>query len=412
MASSWPTAWYHQRRGADLLAGVLDPGRLGGRGAGSVAAAEHLLAVPRARQARPGPGAGCWCRAGGGPTGADGAPGVFCCGLRVVTLWTGPRRTCRTAARTSRSCGRPFDQCPGRARSRRSGGWWRPSRGPGALLGASEGADRDRGADRWPWSTCMPRPGDAGARGPEVLSWSLARAFARPGRASWWRASAAFALRPVKVLRDGTYLAELDSRPKTRRSPRSPCGSSSTPCIHSARRPQGRSSSEVFCLVTDLLDTEEYPALDLACCYPDRWGCETVIGHHKTDMGQGQPVLRSGDPEGVLQEHVGPVRRASQAIGQLRRRRRSRHGHPAPEQPSASRTPCKPRPPRSRLSPPDELDLALAAFLMKILTPGFFVRDRRTAPAPGRPRSGRRLPRPKTRRAQRHQRHPTKSSST
>ena len=58
----------------------------------------------------------------------------------------------------------------------------------------------------------------------------------------------------------------------------------------------------MFCLVTSLLDTEEYPALDLACCYPDRWGCETVIGHHKTDMGQGQPVLRSGDPEGVLQE--------------------------------------------------------------------------------------------------------------
>ena len=42
--------------------------------------------------------------------------------------------------------------------------------------------------------------------------------------------------------------------------------------------------------------------MDLACCYPDRWGCETVIGHHKTDMGEGQPVLRSGDPEGVLQE--------------------------------------------------------------------------------------------------------------
>ena len=51
-----------------------------------------------------------------------------------------------------------------------------------------------------------------------------------------------------------------------------------------------------------LLDVEEYPALDLACAYPLRWGCETVIGHHKTDMGEGQPVLRSGDPEGVLQE--------------------------------------------------------------------------------------------------------------
>jgi hypothetical protein len=55
-------------------------------------------------------------------------------------------------------------------------------------------------------------------------------------------------------------------------------------------------TSELFCLVTSLLDPERYPALDLACCYPDRWGCETVIGHHKTGMGEGQPVLRSKDP--------------------------------------------------------------------------------------------------------------------
>ena len=34
-----------------------------------------------------------------------------------------------------------------------------------------------------------------------------------------------------------------------------------------------------------------------------------------------------------------------------------------------------PRTPR-RLSPPDRLDLALATFLLKILMPGFYVRDR------------------------------------
>ena len=33
-----------------------------------------------------------------------------------------------------------------------------------------------------------------------------------------------------------------------------------------------------------------------------RWGCETVIGRHKTDMGEGQPVLRSKDQAGVEQE--------------------------------------------------------------------------------------------------------------
>jgi hypothetical protein len=54
-------------------------------------------------------------------------------------------------------------------------------------------------------------------------------------------------------------------------------------------------ASEVFALVTDLLDTEAYPAIDLACAYPRRWECETVIGHHKTDMGDsGQPKLPVG----------------------------------------------------------------------------------------------------------------------
>jgi hypothetical protein len=72
--------------------------------------------------------------------------------------------------------------------------------------------------------------------------------------------------------------------------------------VHTAAEDAAGETSEVFALVTDLLDTEEYPALDLACCYPDRWGCETVIGRHKTDMGEGQPVLRSKDPEGVMQE--------------------------------------------------------------------------------------------------------------
>jgi len=62
------------------------------------------------------------------------------------------------------------------------------------------------------------------------------------------------------------------------------------------------SCSEVFALVTDLLDVQAYPALDLACAYPMRWGCESVIGHHKTDLGSGMPVLRSKDREGVAQE--------------------------------------------------------------------------------------------------------------
>jgi hypothetical protein len=134
----------------------------------------------------------------------------------------------------------------------------------------------------------------------KFLSWAAARAVLAAGAHLLWRASASFALGPVQVLADGTCLAEL-------KPPREKDGPPVTVCViedtvHATAADGGEQTSEVFCLVTDLLDVEEYPALDLACAYPLRWGAETVTGHHTTGMGEGQPVLRSGDPKGVMQE--------------------------------------------------------------------------------------------------------------
>ncbi|WP_261560439.1 IS4 family transposase, partial [Frankia tisae] len=131
------------------------------------------------------------------------------------------------------------------------------------------------------------------------LSHALARDVLAAGAHLLWRAKASFALKPVEVLADGTYLARLNPARKTD-------GPALTVrvieyTVHTTG-PGGTASSELFCLVTDLLDVEEWPALDLACAYRDRWGVETVIGHHKTDLGEGQAVLRSRDPEGVAQE--------------------------------------------------------------------------------------------------------------
>ena len=135
----------------------------------------------------------------------------------------------------------------------------------------------------------------------KFLSWALAREFLAAGARILWRASASFTLKPVKVLADGTYLAELAPPRKSDGPPLTVRVIEYT--VHTAPDDGGdEETSELFCLVTDLLDPQEYPALDLACCYPRRWGCETVIGRHKTDMGDGQPVLRSKDPAGVEQE--------------------------------------------------------------------------------------------------------------
>jgi len=233
-----------------------------------------------------------------GPTGADGAPGVFCCGLRVVSM-DGSTTDVPDSGKNVVFFGRPSNQA-------REGAFpqvrWvaAAESGTGSLLGAAMGPYRSA---EQPLALDLLHcfgPGMLVLADRKFLSWSLARAFLATGARILWRASSSFALRPVKVLPDGTYLAEL-------KPPRKSDGPVITVrvieyTVHTAAGNGAEESSEVFCLVTDLLDTEEYPALDLACCYPDRWGCETVIGHHKTDMGQGQPVLRSGDPEGVLQE--------------------------------------------------------------------------------------------------------------
>ena len=172
--------------------------------------------------------------------------------------------------------------------------------GTGSLLGAAigryTGAGQPLAADLL---GCF-GPGMVVLADRTFLSWAAARAFLATGAHLLWRAPASFALRPVQVLADGTYLAEL-------KPPRKKDGPAVTVrvieyTVHTTAGDGGEQTSEVFCLVTDLLDVEEYPALDLACGYPVRWGCETVTGRRKTGMGEGQPVLRSGDPEGVMQE--------------------------------------------------------------------------------------------------------------
>ena len=236
-----------------------------------------------------------------GPIGADDAPGVFCCGLRIVSM-DGSTTDVPDEKPNGEFFGRPSNQS-------RDGAFpqvrWvvAAESGTGSLLGAAMGGYRTA---EQPLARDLLRrecfgPGMLVLADRKFLSWSLARDFLATGARILWRASASFALKPVKVLADGTYLAEL-------KPPRKSDGPVITVrvieyTVHTAPAAGGDDeTSEVFALVTGLLDVEEYPALDLASCYPRRWGCETVIGHHKTDMGEGQPVLRSKDPAGVLQE--------------------------------------------------------------------------------------------------------------
>jgi hypothetical protein len=70
---------------------------------------------------------------------------------------------------------------------------------------------------------------------------------------------------------------------------------------------EGQVVPEMFCLVTDLMDWEDYPAAELAALYKWRWdGSETALREAKAGLrgaGPGTgPMLRSGSPELIRQE--------------------------------------------------------------------------------------------------------------
>jgi DDE family transposase len=291
----------HQRRAGDLLDEQLDPDGWADAGGGRRWKPPDISSLSRGRgKLGPAP-VRFLLEEVTGPIGEDGAPGVSCCGLRVVSI-DGSTSDVPDSEASDEHFGRPSNQT-------RDGAFpqvrWLAAAesGTGSLLGASVGPYRDS-------EQALARDLlDQGCFGPgmlvladrKFLSWALAREFLATGAHILWRASASFTLKPVKVLAGGTYLAELTPPRKKDGPPLLVRVIGYT--VHTTPENGGdEETSELFCLVTGLLDPEEYPALDLACCYPCRWGCETVIGHHKTGMGDGQPVLRSKDPAGVEQE--------------------------------------------------------------------------------------------------------------
>ena len=289
---------YHQRRGADLLAGHLDADGWVDAGDGRRWRQPNISSLSRGRGKLGADPVRMLFEHVAGPVAAAGAPGVFCCGLRVVSI-DGSVTDVPDSEKNAAFFGLPSN-------ASRDGAFpqarWvaAAESGTGSLLGAAIGRYTDAGQPLAADLLGCSGPGMVVLADRKFLSWSAARAFLATGAHILWRASASFALKPVQVLGDGTYLAELKPPRKSDGPPVTVRVIEYT--VHTTADDGTGEASEVFCLVTDLLDVEEYPALDLACAYPLRWGCETVIGHHKTDMGQGQPVLRSGDPEGVMQE--------------------------------------------------------------------------------------------------------------
>ena len=291
-------ALYHRRRGRQLLEGVLDPDGWVDAGAGRRWRPPNISNLARARSRLGADPLHMLFEQVAGPVGAPDAAGVFCGGLRVVSV-DGSSTDVPHSQENDEYFGRPSNATGDGAFPQVR--WLAAAEsGTGALVGATIGpytvGEQTLALDLLPaFGAGMLVLADR-----NFLSHTLARDVLGTGAHVLWRASASFRLTPIRVLADGSYLALLHPRRKADGPPITVRVIEYT--VHTTTPDGVEDSSELFCLVTDLLDPEAYPVLELACAYPMRWEAETVIGHHKTDMGQGMAVLRSKDPEGVAQE--------------------------------------------------------------------------------------------------------------
>jgi hypothetical protein len=137
---------------------------------------------------------------------------------------------------------------------------------------------------------------------------ALARALGS-GAHVLWRAKADTDLPVLAVLPDGTYLSRIADPAASRRLRRKGKTGADIPGItvrvieYSVATADDGDVSELFCLVTDLLEPGDLSAADAAVAYAQRWQIETAFAELETGVRGGPAVvLRSKSPDMIRQE--------------------------------------------------------------------------------------------------------------
>ena len=205
-------ALYHRRRGQQLLDGVLDPDGWVDAGEGRRWRPPNISSLSRARTRLGADPLHMLFDEVAGPVGAPDAAGVFCCGLRVVSM-DGSTTDVPDSKENDEHFGRPSNAT--RAGAFPQVRWLAAAEsGTGALVGATIGAytvgEQTLARDLLPaFGAGMLVLADR-----NFLSHTLARDVLATGAHILWRASASFTLTPIAVLADGSYLALLHPRRK------------------------------------------------------------------------------------------------------------------------------------------------------------------------------------------------------
>lgn len=146
------------------------------------------------------------------------------------------------------------------------------------------------------------RPGMLALADRGVYSFQRWTRAAATGADLLWRVPSHLILRPVEILPDGSYIAEI--------TPPVKCGMVPVRVRVVEYKLPGvaEGKDELYRLVTTILDPERAPAKELAAVYHERWDVEGFFRQIKSVQLKADRIFRSKSPDGVRQEfwaHLG-----------------------------------------------------------------------------------------------------------
>lgn len=117
-----------------------------------------------------------------------------------------------------------------------------------------------------------------------------------------WRVPSNLVLRPVEIMAEGSYIAEITPPRKSEMTP------VRFRVIEYKLPAAADGKDELYRLVTTILDPMQAPAKDLAVVYHERWDIEGFFKQIKSVQLNAERIFRSKSPDGVRQEfwaHLG-----------------------------------------------------------------------------------------------------------
>lgn len=133
----------------------------------------------------------------------------------------------------------------------------------------------------------------------------LWQAASQTGAQLLWRIPKNRKLPVLQRFKDGSYLSQITPAPATRKKMGDKTAPAITVRVIDYQLPGVDNAEPVYRLITTLLDSEQYPADELAALYHARWSIETTFAEVKTTLKGADIVLRSKTPELVRQEFWG-----------------------------------------------------------------------------------------------------------